>query len=39
MTPAGSSSEFGSDIRAIENYLYERAQTQVVHHGEMRFVD
>ncbi len=30
---------FGSDVRAIESYLYERVQTQVVHHGEMRFVD
>lgn len=30
---------FGSDIRGIENYLYERVQIQVVHHGEMRFVD
>ena len=30
---------FGSDIRGIENYLYERVQTEVVHHGEMRFVD
>jgi hypothetical protein len=30
---------YGSDIRGIENYLYERVQTQLVHHGEMRFVD
>jgi hypothetical protein len=30
---------FGSDIRGIENYLYERVQTQLVQHGEMRFVD
>jgi hypothetical protein len=30
---------FGSDIRGIENYLYERVQTQVVDHGEMRFID
>lgn len=31
--------DFGTDIRGIENYLYERVQSQVVHHGEMRFVD
>jgi hypothetical protein len=30
---------FGSDVRRMEHYLYERVQTQVVHHGEMRFVD
>lgn len=30
---------FGSDVRAIEHYLYERVQTQVAHHGEVRFVD
>lgn len=30
---------FGSDIRGIEDYLYERVQTQVVRHGEMRFID
>ncbi len=30
---------FGSDIRAIESYLYEVVQTQVFSHGEMRFID
>ncbi len=30
---------FGSDIRAIESYLYEVIQTQVFSHGEMRFID
>jgi hypothetical protein len=30
---------FGSDFRGIEGYLYERVQTQVYSHGEMRFVD
>lgn len=30
---------FGSDIRGIEDFLYERVQTQVVRHGEMRFID
>jgi hypothetical protein len=30
---------FGSDIRAIEAYLYEVVQTQVFSHGEMRFID
>lgn len=30
---------FGSDIRGIEHYLYQRVQTQVAHHGEMRFID
>jgi hypothetical protein len=30
---------FGGDIRGIEHYLYERVQTQVVRHGEMRFID
>lgn len=30
---------FGSDIRGIEGYLYEQAQTQVMHNGEMRFND
>lgn len=30
---------FGSDIRGIEAYLYEQVQTQVVRHGEMRFID
>jgi hypothetical protein len=31
--------QFGSDIRAIESYLYEVVQTQVFSHGEMRFID
>ena len=31
--------QFGSDIRSIEHYLYERVQNQVAQHGEMRFVD
>ena len=31
--------DFGSDIRGIENRLYERFQRQVETHGEMRFVD
>ena len=30
---------FGSDIRGIEDYLYERMQTQVIRHGEMRYID
>ena len=30
---------FGDDIRGIEHYLYERVQTQVVRHDEMRFID
>lgn len=30
---------FGSDIRAIESYLYEVVQSQVFSHGEMRFID
>lgn len=30
---------FGTDIRAIENYLYELVQAQVIDHGEMRFND
>lgn len=30
---------FGSDIRGIEDYLYERVQTQVALHGEIRFID
>lgn len=30
---------FGSDVRGIESYLYERVQTQVFSDGEMRFVD
>lgn len=31
--------KFGSDVRAMEGYLYEKMQVQVVQHGEMRFVD
>lgn len=30
---------FGSDIRAIEHFLYERVQTQMVQNGEVRFID
>jgi hypothetical protein len=30
---------FGSDIRGIEDYLYDRVQTQVVDDGQMRFID
>lgn len=30
---------FGTDIRSIENYLYEVVQSQVSDHGEMRFID
>jgi hypothetical protein len=30
---------FGSDFRGIESYLYEHLQSQVVKHGEMRFID
>ncbi|MFK8113435.1 MAG: hypothetical protein AB8B91_14620 [Rubripirellula sp.] len=30
---------FGSDVRGVESYLYEKTQTQVVEHGQMRFVD
>lgn len=30
---------FGSDVRGMEGYLYERVQAQVFSHGEMRFVD
>lgn len=30
---------FGTDIRAIESYLYDIVQSQVNHHGEMRFID
>ena len=30
---------FGSNIRAIESYLYEFVQTQVFRDGEMRFID
>ena len=42
LTPEDASAlvnRFGSDIRAIESYLYEVVQTQVFSHGEMRFVD
>jgi hypothetical protein len=31
--------DFGSDIRSMENKLYERLQRQVDTYGEMRFVD
>jgi hypothetical protein len=30
---------FGSNIRAIESFLYELVQSQVIEHGEMRFID
>ncbi len=30
---------FGTNVRAIENYLYDRVQSQVDDHGEMRFID
>jgi hypothetical protein len=30
---------FGTDVRGIESYLYDIVQTQVNHHGEMRFID
>lgn len=30
---------FGSDIRGIEQFLYERVQIQVTRYGEMRFSD
>ena len=30
---------FGDNVRAIEGYLYEKTQSQVNSHGEMRFVD
>lgn len=30
---------FGTDIRSIESYLYDIVQSQVNHHGEMRFID
>lgn len=30
---------FGTNIRAIESYLYDVVQTQVNSHGEMRFID
>ena len=30
---------FGSNVRAIEHFLYERAQTQVSQDGEVRFID
>ncbi len=42
LTPEEASvlvNRFGSDIRAIESYLYEVVQTQVFSHGEMRFID
>ncbi|MEL6106916.1 MAG: hypothetical protein AAFU85_12800 [Planctomycetota bacterium] len=29
---------FGTDIRGIEGYLYDIVQSQVEHHGEMRFI-
>jgi hypothetical protein len=30
---------FGTNVRAIEGYLYDRVQSQVNDHGEMRFID
>lgn len=30
---------FGSNVRAIEHFLYERLQRQVSEHGEVRFID
>ncbi len=30
---------FGTDVRGIESYLYDIVQSQVNHHGEMRFID
>jgi hypothetical protein len=30
---------FKSDVRAIESHLYEQVQSQLVHDGEMRFID
>lgn len=30
---------FGTDIRGIESHLYDIVQSQVNHHGEMRFID
>jgi hypothetical protein len=33
------SAHFGTDIRAVESYLYDRVQLQVIQHGEMRFDD
>ncbi|KAA5542752.1 hypothetical protein FYK55_14625 [Roseiconus nitratireducens] len=30
---------FGTDVRAIEGYLYDTVQSQVNDHGEMRFID
>jgi hypothetical protein len=30
---------FGTDIRSIEDYLYELVQTQVIDHGQVRFED
>lgn len=35
----GLVARFGSNIREIENYLYELVQSQVIDHGEMRFID
>ncbi|TWT82558.1 hypothetical protein CA13_40210 [Planctomycetes bacterium CA13] len=31
--------QFGSDIRAMESYLYDQVQKQVYSDGEMRFID
>ena len=31
--------QFGTDIRGIENHLYEIVQAQVNHHGQVRFDD
>lgn len=33
------SDRFGSDIRAVEFFLYEQVQTQVMTDGEVRFID
>lgn len=30
---------FGSDIRGLEQFLYTRIQTQIMAHGEVRFID
>ncbi len=30
---------FGTNVRSIEGYLYDRVQSQVNDHGEMRFID
>ncbi len=32
-------SRFAGDLRAIEHFLYERVQTQVIRDGEVRFID